>query len=264
MTSYAVGAVNGNFAMLTRLLERIQFDRSRDRLWFAGNLVNGGADSLTLLRFVKALGRQAVVVLGVQELRLLAIAEGVLEPLPTDRFAELLAAEDCQMLLKWLCQRSFLHHEAGFTLVHAGIPAEWSLSQARTFAIEAESSLAMGSRKTFFENVAGATQSRWHAKLRGWKRLGFIVNAFTRMRYGDDNGRLDFTSKLLPADGYRSWYRLPERVMAGENIICAGGPEAGGEAVPGIFPLQRGAADNGVLSALRLDDGPELICVSAD
>ena len=76
MTTYAIGDVRGDLQTLQQLLERIQFDKEQDTLWFIGNLVNGGPDSLGVLRFVKDLGKYAVTVLGDQELRLLGIAEG--------------------------------------------------------------------------------------------------------------------------------------------------------------------------------------------
>ncbi|MGR9117279.1 MAG: symmetrical bis(5'-nucleosyl)-tetraphosphatase [Gammaproteobacteria bacterium] len=214
---------------------------------------------------ISGLGSQSVVVLGLQELRLLAIAEGVVELRQTDTFSEILATADCGALLKWLYQRPFLHHEEGYTLIHAGIPAEWSLSQARTFAIEAESSLAMGNRKRFFENIAGNSPARWHAKLRGWKRLRFIVNAFTRMSYCDVSGRFDFTiedSETSPPQDYLPWSQQSDRAMTGHNIICGNVLKAVGENVPGIFPLHRNSENSTSLRALRLAATPEMITVS--
>lgn len=68
MTTYAIGSVKGNYQLLLKLLEKIQFDPENDYLWFTGNLVNEGPESLTVLRFVKDLGKKAVMVLGNQEL----------------------------------------------------------------------------------------------------------------------------------------------------------------------------------------------------
>ncbi|MGR9044546.1 MAG: symmetrical bis(5'-nucleosyl)-tetraphosphatase [Gammaproteobacteria bacterium] len=250
--TYAVGDVRGNFQMLRHLLDQIRYEPEQDTLWFTGNLVNSGTDSLAVLRFVKDLGRRAVTVLGQQELRLLAVAEGVESKTSDDRFDDILAASDRDSLLKWLAQRPFLHHESNFTLVHAGIPAEWSLSQARTFAIEAESSLSMGNRKTFLENIAGDEPTRWHAKHRGWKRLRFIVNAFTRMRYCDDTGRLAFGAVETAPEGYFPWYRMAGRAMAGKNIVFGHRSAPADETVTGIFPLDTGCGLGGSLSAMQL------------
>jgi bis(5'-nucleosyl)-tetraphosphatase (symmetrical) len=262
MTTFAIGAVRGDFHTLVKLLEKIRFSKTRDKLWFTGDLVNGGPDSLAVLRFIKDLGKQAVMVLGNQELRLLGIAQGTLTRQATDTFDEVLAAPDRESLLKWLCQRPLLYHEAGYTLVHAGIPAEWSLSQAQTLAMEAESTLGMGNPKAFLENIFADDPTRWHAKHRGWKRVRFITNALTRMRYYNDSGRLDFDVKDLPGSqpqDYVPWYRRADRAMATQKIIFGHWAVPEDDTVSGIFSLDSDCARGGALTALAMIDAPEKI-----
>lgn len=263
MTTFAIGDVKGRFQALTQLLDKIRFDKRRDTLWFTGNLVNGGPDSLAVLRFVKDLGKNAVTVLGNEELRLLGVAEGVVAQSNHEKFEEILAAPDRDVLVKWLCQQPFLHSELNFTLVHAGIPSEWSLSQAQTFAIEVESSLSMGGHKTFLENIFADDPTRWHAKHRGWKRLRFITNAFTRMSYCNEIGRLDFTTdKTQPSQpqGYVPWYRRDNRAMANQNIIFGHWHAPDHANIPGIFPLAADDTDDvSSLTALMVCAIPEKI-----
>jgi len=263
MTHYAIGSVKGNFRLLSKLLEQIHFDPENDCLWFSGNLVNGGDESLEVLRFVKGLGKKAVTVLGSEEFRLLAIANGFVEKTADDSVDDILNAEDKDALLKWIRQRALIHHDSklNFTLVHSGVYPEWSFSKSLTFAYEVESVLSGSNYLAFLENRQQG-QTRWHEKLRGWKRLHFICNAYTLMKYFTEQGKLDFqtrgaveqTAHLIP------WYRRPERVTANLNIVFSDDANFNDERVKGIYPL----SSDGVLSAWKLSETPEYISVSEE
>lgn len=259
MTTYAIGSVNGDYQALLKLLEKIAFDPEIDCLWFTGNLVNGGAESLAVLRFVKSLGKKAVMVLGDQELRLLSVAAGFMPPGEDDRLDEILHAPDLDELLKWLRQRGLIHHDSklNFTLVHAGIPGEWTFSQALTFAYEVESVLSGSNYAAFLENRR-QDQSRWHAKLRGWKRLNFIANAYTLMKYCSEQGKLDFNAAgavAAQSEGLIPWYRQPERITASLNVVFADDADFADAPLPGVYPLP----SHSTLCALKLSATPEII-----
>lgn len=264
MTTYVIGDVRGQFRALEQLLDQIEFNEAQDTLWFTGNLVGNGGDSLEVLQFVKDLGSRAVSVLGDEELRLLAVAQGVPFPGAVSAFDAILGAPDSDALLKWLRQRPFLHHEHNYTLVHAGIPAEWSLSLAKVLALEAETSLTMGAQ-AFLENVFGDDKPppRWHAKHRGWKRVRFIVNAFTRMRYYNDKGRLFFSSDEMAGRQSQDlipWYRMADRAMANQKIIVGHGSLPGSgpdsDVVPGIYALGGSDEPEGALQVMKIRTQP--------
>ena len=125
MTTYAIGDVQGCQGELESLLERIAFDAAHDRLWFVGDLVNRGPDSLAVLRFVRKLGKAAVTVLGNHDLHLLAVAAGAGRGLRrNDTIQDVLAARDREELLDWLRRRPLVHYdsEPDFAMVHAGLP----------------------------------------------------------------------------------------------------------------------------------------------
>ena len=77
MSTYAIGDLQGCFSELNELLDIINFNETTDQLWFVGDIINRGPESLACLRFVKSLGNNARTVLGNHELHLLAVANNV-------------------------------------------------------------------------------------------------------------------------------------------------------------------------------------------
>lgn len=143
MPIYAVGDIQGCYRELRQLIDAIRFDPSVDRLWLVGDLVNRGPESLAVLRFVHDLGDCAVTVLGNHDLHLLALADGNTRHAGRSTLDAVLRAPDRDALLHWLRHRPLLHRdpEPGFTMIHAGLPPQWSLADARACAQELEATL---------------------------------------------------------------------------------------------------------------------------
>src|SRR6185369_15889887 len=102
MARYAIGDVQGCCDELKALLAKASFSADRDELWFVGDLVNRGPQSLETLRFVRSLGANATVVLGNHDLHLLALAFGSKrKPKDSDTLAAVLEASDRDQLQEW-------------------------------------------------------------------------------------------------------------------------------------------------------------------
>ena len=104
MATYAIGDVQGCYDELRRLIDRLAFDPAKDRLWFVGDLVNRGPRSVEVLRFIKSLGKRAVVVLGNHDLHLLALGAGNPKHASKSTLHEVLEAPDRDELLDWVRQ----------------------------------------------------------------------------------------------------------------------------------------------------------------
>ena len=254
--TYAVGDVQGCFDDLLRLLDKIDFDPEVDRLWFTGDLVNRGPNSLALLRFVRDLGDAAISVLGNHDLYLLAAAAGASDIRKKDTIVQILDAPDCEELLFWLRHQPVLHHDGdlGFLMV-----PQWDLEKAKACAGELERVLQNFDYEDLFRHLNGDRPLRWNDDLEGWDRLRFIANCFTQLRYCDRKGRLDLKGdRTKSGGGKRSmpWFKVPNRASRHLSIVFGHWAALGVKTAKahGVHPLDTGCANGGRFTALRLQD----------
>lgn len=258
MATYAIGDVQGCFRTLMNLLDAIAFKRKRDCLWFAGDLVNRGPNSLDVVRFVKGLGDRAVTVLGNHELHLFAVAYCGRRMKSKDTLADLLQAPDREALLTWLRHRPFLHHDAALetVMLHAGLPPQWTLSTAKSCAAEAASRLRSKSFTAFLKQVMGNNAGTWPKSRDASDRLPYITNCLTRMRFCDAKGRIEFDAKGPPGTQpapYLPWFSHPHRAHADTAIVFGHWASLGAYAAPGIDALDTGCVWGQELTALCLE-----------
>jgi bis(5'-nucleosyl)-tetraphosphatase (symmetrical) len=259
MATYAIGDVQGCLQELEALLVRLAFDPARDRLWFVGDLVNRGPDSLGVLRLVRSLGSSAIVVLGNHDLHLLCLAEGVGRARADDTLADVLNVPDRDVLLDWLRHRPLVHVQDDHVLVHAGLLPGWSAAKARELAAEVESALRAEKReyRTFLSQLYGGEPAEWTESLQGADRLRVIVNAMTRMRFCTPAGRMEFHAKGGPAEapaGYCPWFEVPGRISADSTLVVGHWSALGLRRDTRLLALDTGCVWGGALSALRLED----------
>lgn len=260
MSTYAIGDIQGCYTPLQQLLAHIQFDPAKDTLWFIGDLVNRGSQSLETLRFIKSLGQNQRSVLGNHDLHLLAVALGVQKIKSSDTFTDILAAPDRDELIHWLLHLPLVHHDTdlSFTMVHAGLAPSWDLPTAINLSKEVETILQSSSACEFLQNMYGNEPALWHPDLQGWDRLRCITNYFTRLRFCRLDGSLELTTKGTigshPADLF-PWFQIPDRLNANLNILFGHWAALHGETnIPNVFALDTGCAWGYCLTAMRLED----------
>jgi bis(5'-nucleosyl)-tetraphosphatase (symmetrical) len=253
MATYAIGDVQGCYAELQALLARVGFDRTRDRLWFVGDLVNRGPRSLDVLRFVRGLGQAATVVLGNHDLHLVTQHEGFERRRPDDTFTDVLEAPDARALVDWLRTRPLMHVEGGWAMVHAGLLPQWSIDAAVALGREVEQALAAPDYRAFLANMYGSKPDSWSDALTGWDRLRVIVNAMTRMRFCTPEGVMEFhASGDAPPPGHRAWFE--GRSDDDRTLVFGHWSALGLQLRPRLAGLDTGCVWGGPLTALRLED----------
>jgi bis(5'-nucleosyl)-tetraphosphatase (symmetrical) len=259
MATYAIGDVQGCYQELMQLIALIKFNPQKDKLWFTGDLVNRGPQSLEVVRYIKNLEDKAVTVLGNHDLHYLAVASGTEDVKSTDTFQDILNAKDADALFNWLRHRPLIYQENEFLLVHAGIAPEWGLNTALACAKEVENILRGPDYTDFLKHLYGDLPNHWDPDLKNHDRIRVIINYCTRMRYIDAQGNLELKDKGSRARGQKGehlpWFKLPSRLSPDIRIIFGHWAALGGKTdTPHRYALDTGCCWGNALTALRLED----------
>jgi bis(5'-nucleosyl)-tetraphosphatase (symmetrical) len=190
-----VGDVHGCLAELDDLLSLISYKPKRHELWFVGDLVNRGPDSLGVLRRVRELGASAVV--GNHDLHLIGRAEGGRRKRDGDTLKAVLKAKECDDLVAWLRRQQVIAVWKKTMLVHGGLHPRW------------------GDPKAIGQRLSAILASR-PDPLKD-KELAYAVG----VRYCDVRGRMPTSrgfragSPKKPFRPWDSWYRGDRTVVFG-------------------------------------------------
>ncbi|MEO5341132.1 MAG: symmetrical bis(5'-nucleosyl)-tetraphosphatase [Magnetococcus sp. MYC-9] len=273
MAVYAIGDVHGCLPELKALLVAVAFHPARDRLWFVGDLINRGPDSLGVLRLVKGLGERAVVVMGNHEGRLLASLSGCQDPGMASFVQELSAAPDAVALTAWLRGVPLFHDEPdlGVAMVHAGLSPLWSLEDARELSTELGRVLRdPHASRPFFQEWDDTILAASIPAEDRINRLRFAFSIMTRLRMCTADGQplwpnhplvagLTNPYAFAPSESiraadfpFRPWYVLrPSGEQA--RIVYGHWAAAGLTLNTRTWGLDSGCVYGGKLTALRLD-----------
>jgi len=272
MATWAIGDIQGCHDELARLIDKIRFDPARDTLWFCGDLVNRGGQSLAVLRLVKSLNERTVVVLGNHDLSLLSIAERSEQDQAkvNPELREVLFAPDRAELLDWLRRRPLMHSDRalGYMLIHAGLAPRWDVAETERVAREIEERLRADDYRRLLKQMFGNKPDAWSSKLRGIERLRAGINVLTRMRYCDVRGRIAFSEKGMPGTqrpGLYPWFEVPGQAKRDLRIVCGHWSTLGRFAALGVYAIDTGCVWGGALTAMRLDvEEPEFVVLKSD
>jgi len=264
MATYVIGDLQGCFDELQGLLKQFDYQPEQDQLWFVGDIVNRGPKSLECLRFVKDLqekGRGAIV-LGNHDFHLLASYAG-LEKFrsKSDTLKKILDADDVGELMDWLRNQPLMisHPVYDAVMVHAGIPPQWTILEAQAYAKEVEPHLQSADWRDFItQNLFGSEPDEWNESLTGWGRIRYIVNAFVRMRYCDNRGKLEFKLKSAPdstqgQEAFQPWFVHNNRKNKTHEIFFGHWSTLGAMDAYSIHATDTGCLWGGKLTAYCID-----------
>ena len=254
MSTYAFGDIQGCFDELTALLLHINFNKDKDHLYFLGDLINRGTQNLETLKFMMSL-KHANFILGNHDLHFLAVANDCQKISKKDTFNDVISSPELPDIIEWMRTQSLILHLEKFncTMVHAGIPPNWSAKEALIYGSEVENVLRDKDFKNFLNHMYGNEPAIWSPSLKGWDRLRIITNSLTRLRFCDKEGRMEFKHKTtLQPKGYRPWFSFDR---SNENILFGHWAAIEGETgKSNLQALDTGCVWGRALTCLRLDD----------
>ena len=258
MAWYGIGDIQGCYQQLTALLSKIGYKAGIDQLWLCGDLVNRGPRSADVLRWAQDQGDLVQPVLGNHDLHVLAIAYGIRVPGPRDTVADILEASDADQLITWLRRQPLMVCDPASrsAMVHAGLVPQWSSKLAQELAEEVHTVLRSDRPETLLANMYGDRPKKWRPSLRGAKRLRFIVNVFTRLRYCSRRGKLILYAKGRPettSSRMIPWYLHPQRKSTDTRLIFGHWSTLGIQRQANTLSLDSGCLWGGRLTAVRLD-----------
>ena len=226
MSNYVVGDIQGCYSGLRSLLEKVEFNSARDKLWAVGDLIGRGPESLQTLEFLYALGDRFDTVLGNHDLNLLAIYAGIRQAKPGDKLNELLAAKELPRYINWLRSKPLaIKLDAHTLLTHAGLYPLWSFEKVLSLSAEISEQLNGKHWQGLLQHMYSNEPRRWDKNLQDKPRWRFIINALTRMRYIQNDDELELnctTSPDLAPRELKPWFTVHNKKLQLQQKVVFG------------------------------------------
>jgi len=267
MSVWAIGDIQGCYNSFKKLLNKIEFDKDKDKLWIAGDLVNRGEGSLETLEYLYSIKESVEIVLGNHDITLIAAYYGIKKSNKT--IDPILSSPNAKTLIDWFRKQKFLHvdYKLGFCMAHAGISPEFDLGMALRYAKRVEEKLQRDDAKVWLKKMFKGVE-RFNRDSSQTDIDRYIISSFTRMRYCYGDHQLDFDQKGKPTDklrkkGLKPWFECEDRKDIDLKIIFGHWSTLGFHHDKHLLALDTGCLWGGSLTAARLD-GKDIKVVSIE
>ena len=259
MAHYVIGDVQGSYSELQALVKKKKFNPNKDKIIFAGDLVNRGHQSLEVMEFCMRHKGSIKAVLGNHDFYLLYLIE---HQKKNKSLKKVLDSKNIQKYHSWLKKLPLLleikikETKETFWISHAGIPYIWDIRMAKKLSKEIQTGMKDDSFK-ILENIWGDTPKIWNSDLKGYKRSRTIINYFTRMRFLGKDGSLKLKAKKNKADDIHiPWFNQTIKNLKDNQYIIFGHWAAleGKTKLTNIIGVDTGCVWGNKLTAIRLED----------
>ncbi len=196
MARYAIGDIQGCHKQFIQLLSKIDFNPGKDTLYLVGDLVNRGPRSLDVIKWVYTHQNSVINVLGNHDFYLLARYYGVVKSDNDDTLSNLLRDKNIGKYIDWMRSADLIFHDNDYILAHAGIYPKMNFNDALHINKAISNHLRSTQCRRFLEDIFGNKPNAWDSKMDMFKKMKFLVNSCTRMRFlNNDDYSLDYKFK---------------------------------------------------------------------
>ena len=267
MANYAVGDIQGCYKEFDKGLKKINFNEKKDRLWISGDLINKGPDSLKTLERIYSIRSSVNIVLGNHDLHFLARHYADRKAAKNDTLEELLASSKCEKYAKFLLKQPFIFSKRiklkngdkkKYIMVHAGLPHYLTFKECMNLNKLSQEFLNKNPKKNLKKIFFHHRKNNF--KIISMKdKLAFFINAVTRIRICDKEGKIMFAFKKGLKDlpfNFVPWFKLKISALTRNDRLIFGHWAAlnGKTNKQNIIGLDTGCVWGNKLTFLRLED----------
>lgn len=267
MANYAVGDIQGCYKEFDKGLKKINFNEKKDRLWISGDLINRGPDSLKTLERIYNIRSSVNIVLGNHDLHFLARHYADRKSAKNDTLEELLASSKCEKYAKFLLKQPFVFSKKiklkngdkkKYIMVHAGLPHYLTFKECMNLNKLSQEFLNKNPKKNLKKIFFHHRKNNF--KIISMKdKLAFFINAVTRIRICDKEGKIMFAFKKGLKDlpfNFVPWFKLKISALTRNDRLIFGHWAAlnGKTNKQNIIGLDTGCVWGNKLTFVRLED----------
>ena len=223
MADYAIGDLQGCFSEFNTLLQRVDFNPSKDHLYLVGDIVARGPDSLTCLDYIYQHQNSMTITLGNHDLHMVACYFLNKPTNPKDKLNPIFESPKLAHYIAFLQTQplalELMKHDCFIS--HAGLNPDWSIENALKHAQFAQSCYQSNNAKAFFEHMYQPHPAKWSSNLDDFEKFRYIVNYFTRMRFLTSDNKLELNAKgaITDSQTLTPWFNHPNIAKTKHDII---------------------------------------------
>jgi len=268
MAIWAIGDIHGCYGSFQKLLEKIDFNPSKDKLWLTGDIINRGENSLATIEYIYSMKDSIIMVLGNHDISLINAYFGIKKP--NSYTKPILESPKADIYINWLRNQKLLHIDKKHKHIisHAGVSPQFDIDMAKKYASRVEDKLRSKNPKEWLEAISKIRVDKFDKSLSNIEKDKYILDSFTIMRYCYNDNRLEFKNKAslnsIVGTELNTWFNCKNRKKINYKILFGHWSTLGYYDNGDICCLDSSCVWGGRLSAYRVDKKSKIVSVASN